>query len=39
MMKRFKSSTEALPGGDELRRNPRSGGMVLGEVEVTTITG
>jgi hypothetical protein len=37
MMKRFMSSADALPGGDKLTRNPRSGGMVLGEVDVTTI--
>jgi hypothetical protein len=38
MMKTFMSLADALPGDDELTRNPRSGGMVLGEVEVVTIT-
>jgi hypothetical protein len=38
MMKRFMSSANSLPSGDELIRNPRSGGMVLGEVEIATIT-
>jgi hypothetical protein len=38
MMKRSMSSIGTLPGGDELTRNPRSEVMVLGEVEVATIT-
>jgi hypothetical protein len=39
MMRRFMSSPGAPPGGDELTRDPRGGGTVLGEAEVTTITG
>jgi hypothetical protein len=39
MMKRLMSSADALPDGDELTKNPRSRGMVLGEVKVATITG
>jgi hypothetical protein len=38
MIKRFMSSADALPSGDELTRNPRNGGMVLGQLEVATIT-
>jgi hypothetical protein len=38
-MRRFMCSPGAPPGGDEVTRDPRGGGTVLGEAEVTTITG
>jgi hypothetical protein len=39
MMRRFMSSIGTPPGSDELARDPRGRGIVLGEAEVTTITG
>jgi hypothetical protein len=39
MMRRFMSSVGTPPDGDEVTRDLRGGGTVLGEVEVTTITG
>jgi hypothetical protein len=39
MMRRFMSSAGTPPGGDELARDRRGRGMVLGEAEVATITG
>jgi hypothetical protein len=37
MMRRLMSSVGTPPGDDELARDPRGGGMVLGKAEVPTI--